>query len=155
MGEELNNSQWLWFVYLWVFFQVSVVKKKKNLLCLELNVWIHTFCIVKRDEFVGLDVVNQGWHRLIGCYFLSSCALQGIDRKLSDVWTALTGHAWCEAIKLSSQLRALPHLMSSFSPRPVPLCPLVPRCPPQLCLPQLCLPLVKHIRTVSVTSKNN
>lgn len=54
----------------------------KNLLCLNLvlNLGRHTSGIVKGDEFVGLDVVDYGWHRLIRCYFLSGCALWG-DRQ--------------------------------------------------------------------------
>lgn len=76
--EDLHNSHWLWSVH------PCFIRR-------------HTFGMVKRDEFVGLDVVDQGWHCLIRCYFLSSCALWGIDRKFSDVWTDLAGQGWCES----------------------------------------------------------
>lgn len=61
----------------------TLTQKKEN--CFGVFWCRPTFGIVKGDKFVGLDVVNQGWHGLVGCHFLSSCSLQGIDRKSCGV----------------------------------------------------------------------
>lgn len=44
--------------------------------------WRHTSGVVKRDEFVGLDVVDQGRHRFVSCHFLSGCALQFVHTRM-------------------------------------------------------------------------
>lgn len=69
-----------------------------------------TFGDVEGDKFVGLDVVDQGGHGLVRCHFLSSCALQEIDRKWADTWSAFTRQEWCNAVKVRSSSSTSSHV---------------------------------------------
>ena len=80
--EDLHTSHRFWFVHLYFFS------------------WGHTSGIVKRDEFIGLNVVDQGGHRLIRCHLLSGCALcAGSGQEVTGcpnclIWTRTMGSSF-------------------------------------------------------------